>query len=734
MQQTVSYAREPDEVTGAYLSGLIVAEDEELEKIIELTVSESVYSADVPAEISKIYIQPEVTGGNYVLTANGETVHSGDILEIPLDYGDNRLELSVSEQGKLPREYIIVISRAEAVKGAESEPTYELWEPTPEQDAILDEYNVYFGVTHAHTDASAAHGNKWSQGEENVNNSAELHLLKAKEVGLDFYCITDHSQYTNTFTDEKWAEQLEVAERYTVPGEFVAIRGYEFSENDNDLYGPGKSGGHINVFNTADRLNADLVGINYSYLYNKLYEEHQTNPNDLAGFNHPGSVNFADYGFLTKGSRDVITTIEVINGVNPKVKVGNKEKIVGADYYDSFIKANDRGWRVSPRAGFDGHVLQAIEKVSYRCGVLAKNLTKDDLFADAFKNRRTYASYDENLEVKYTVNDQWMGSVLQDPGDEFRFNILVNDPDTDDSNEIITKIEVRKNGGELVASETFNSHRVKWTPLIRDSEATYFFLRIWTAEKMDYKRDRHTAVVAPVWIQRGEDTLPDGPPEIIPDPPEKVSPTPFPESIPYTPRPKDKYALPIIGHICGNQQDHNPAEKSYDGDEDSRWSNDGKDLNKAWILYELEDSYDINYIAIRFLNNTVNWYPIRIEVGETKDNMTVFFEGTTTMLDGYEIFQPNGDVTGPIRGKYVKITLTGPNGRKTRYISIHEIVIMENYTPATPLGLSDLIVSTDPGFENTYSASVDNWKANLELTKAYPDVYFKPVIDTTEAL
>lgn len=727
MRQTVSYGQEPGETTGAYLSGLVVAEDEELENEIELTVADSVYSAGVAADISVIYIRPEVTGENYTITVNGEEVDSGDIVEIPLEHGENEIEIVISETGKTPREYTVLITREEA------EPSVETWEPTPEQNAILNQYNVYFGATHAHTDASAAHGNKWSQGEENVNNSASLHFEKARQIGLDFYCITDHSQYTNTFTDEKWAEQLAVAEEYTEEGEFVAIRGYEFSENDK-LYAEGSSG-HINVFNTAERLNADLVDVNYSFLYYELYHEHQTNPNALAGFNHPGEYDFANYGFLTKGSRDVITTIEVINGVNPKVTVDGQQKIIGGDYYNSFIKANDMGWRVSPRAGFDGHVLQAIEKLSYRCAVLASELTKDAIFGDGFRNRRTYASYDENLEVKYTVNDQWMGSVLQDPGNEFRFNILVNDPDTDNPDEVITKIEIRKNGGELVAAKEFNSHSVHWTPLIRDSEATYFFLRIWTAEKMQYKRDRHTAVVAPVWIQRGEDPLPDGPPEKIPDPLGKVSPTPFPESLPYTPRPDAEYALPIVAHEVGNEQSNNPARNSYDGNEISRWSNDGRNLSQAWITYELDKSYDINYIAIRFLNNTVNWYPIRIEVGETKDNMSVFFEGTTTMLDGYEIFQPTGDVTGPIRGKHVKITLTGRNGRGTQYISIHEIVIMENYVPpkpVTPLELSGLVAATDPGFENTYQAAIEDDKVTVQLSGSHSKIYFKPMVETTE--
>jgi hypothetical protein len=45
------------------------------------------------------------------------------------------------------------------------------------------------------------------------------------------------------------------------------------------------------------------------------------------------------------------------------------------------------------------------------------------------KNRRTYASLKQNIQCRYNVNGKIMGSTLNG-GRDFKFDIVVNDPDT----------------------------------------------------------------------------------------------------------------------------------------------------------------------------------------------------------------------------------------------------------------------------------------------------------------
>ncbi len=77
--------------------------------------------------------------------------------------------------------------------------------------------------------------------------------------------------------------------------------------------------------------------------------------------------------------------------------------------------------------------------------MLATNRTKPALL-DAMKNHRTYASLEQNIQCRYTVNGAMMGSTLKRPS-EFAFNITISDPDTDNPKDKIVKLDIVKDGG-----------------------------------------------------------------------------------------------------------------------------------------------------------------------------------------------------------------------------------------------------------------------------------------------
>lgn len=117
--------------------------------------------------------------------------------------------------------------------------------------AKAPEYKVCFGNTHAHCnysgDIAVFRAKKGLS--LDPKNSAGSHYELAKENGYDFYFVTDHSQYP-VYTPDTWAAVKTAAEAAT-DASFVALRGYEHSEND----GPDGRG-HMNVYNSSDYLNA----------------------------------------------------------------------------------------------------------------------------------------------------------------------------------------------------------------------------------------------------------------------------------------------------------------------------------------------------------------------------------------------------------------------------------------------------------------------------------------------
>ncbi|MEO6912083.1 MAG: hypothetical protein ABI158_14290, partial [Edaphobacter sp.] len=107
---------------------------------------------------------------------------------------------------------------------------------------------------------------------------------------------------------------------------------------------------------------------------------------------------------------------------------------------------------------------------------------------------------------RYTVNGSIMGSTLTRPS-IFRFDINVGDPDTNNPNDKITKIDIIKDHGEVVQSYTPDTpgYTVNWKPIIKDTTNKYFFVRVWNAGGGDApKADsaKPIAWLAPVWTGR----------------------------------------------------------------------------------------------------------------------------------------------------------------------------------------------------------------------------------------
>lgn len=388
----------------------------------------------------------------------------------------------------------------------------------PAPAAII--YHIYAGNTHSHTAYTWSHGEQWMSGQEageprgglrhspdgvqfppenavlkenwqKVQGPPAEHFALAKADGYDFYIVTDHSQEVAfnpvSATNDAWLTTQRAAADATVDGQFVALAGYEHSENN----GPGGVG-HINVINSAGYLNALAPGIDLPYLY-KWLETAAPNGDGpvVASFNHPGPRQYNNWAYRDPKVTEIITMLEVINSDR-------------ATHYQAFLNALDKGWKVSPIAGADNHGLTGIKNRKARTFVLATNLTKTAIL-DAMKHRRTYAALEGTIQCQYTVNGRMMGSTLDAPTN-FDFEISVSDPDTNRPGDRITKLDVVKDGGAVAAAFTPTpAFSVKWSPTIGDATNKYFFVRVWNASGGDVAGadpSKPVAWLAPVWTGR----------------------------------------------------------------------------------------------------------------------------------------------------------------------------------------------------------------------------------------
>ena len=409
--------------------------------------------------------------------------------------------------------------------------------------APLTEYHIYAGNTHSHTEYTWSHGAqydnngcagirvygnsaenpdlyKWNDGYVKTNGkcaamyvinswqipssdiilrpnwqefqgSPSKHFELAKAAGFDFYTVSDHSQepaFNPAGPDSPgWVATKKAASEAT-DSNFVALAGFEFSENDSPA-----GVGHLNVINSDSTLNALERGNDLPHFY-KWLETAKSNGDGpvVASFNHPAKEQYNDWAYRDPQVTDILTMLEVINSNN---------KI----HYDAFIVALDKGWKVSPVSGLDNHGTQGIAKGVSRTFVLAQSKTKAAIL-DAMKNRRTYAALDKNIQCRYTVNGAIMGSTLNRP-DAFAFDIVISDPDTANPSDKITKIDIVGDGGAVVQSYTVPApaYSIEWKPAIHDSTNKYFFVRVWNAGGGDAPGAdpaKPVAWLAPVWTGR----------------------------------------------------------------------------------------------------------------------------------------------------------------------------------------------------------------------------------------
>lgn len=341
-----------------------------------------------------------------------------------------------------------------------------------------EKFNLYFGQLHSHTNLS-----------DGVGTPDEAFKYARDEAKADYVAITDHSNWfddeknlanetitnVNDSTSTEWKQLHQVADSYNVDGKFVAIGGFEMTWS-------GSTGGwgHINTFDTPWFTSRSNSKMDLKSYYDKLSQPE--NKDSISQLNHPGKTfgDFADFGFYSQGADNVVDLVEV----------GNGEGLVRSNgYFPSFeyyTRALDKGWHLAPTNNQDNHKGKWVNANTARTVIMAENLTRESLY-DAMRNRRVYATEDENLRINYTVNDEPMGTILNKPA-ALKAKINITDPDATDK---IGKVSIIVDGGAVAATKNFDSNTANWEFDLPQGHK-YYYVRV-------DESDKDIAVTAPVW-------------------------------------------------------------------------------------------------------------------------------------------------------------------------------------------------------------------------------------------
>jgi len=327
---------------------------------------------------------------------------------------------------------------------------------------------AYFGDLHNHT--------SYSDG----SLTAATAYATGRANGFDFMAVTDHSYAVD---DSEWANMLTAANNATIDGQFVALRGVEYTQGAE---------GHINVINTvrhAVRTNTGCAfcdytpnleaGVTVDGFYHWLSISGTVGLNGestIAQFNHPGWINFNDWAYHPE--------------VSPTMKLEEVGNGSGTSYVfseDEYIRSLDYGWKIGATNNADTHSPYWGSNTDHRTGAWLASLTKADLMA-ALQARRTFATEDKNYALGLKANGLWMGSDITNTG-SLAFDITGSDPD----NEGAITVQMITFGGAVVTQTQFASSNFTWQPIVPVTPGEhYYYVKVTQV-------DGDRIVTSPIW-------------------------------------------------------------------------------------------------------------------------------------------------------------------------------------------------------------------------------------------
>ena len=340
------------------------------------------------------------------------------------------------------------------------------------------ETELYFGQLHSHTNLS-----------DGTGSIDDAYQYAQGTAGVDFVAVTDHSNWFDNDTSanladgsasSEWQLGLSTADKYNTDGEFVAIYGYEMTWS-------GSTGGygHINTFNTPGFETRTNKSMNLETYYETLKTQEQS----LSQLNHPGKTfgDFSDFAHYDEEIDELVTLVEVGNGEGAIRSSGYFPS------YEYYTRALDKGWHVAPTNNQDNHKGKWGNANTARTVVEATDLTRESIY-EAIRERRTYATEDENLRISYKINGNTMGSII-DETDSLKFEISVEDIDNGDN---IEKISIIGDGGKVVKSiDNINATSKTWEFTLDENVSSYYYVRVDQA-------DKDIAVTAAIWVGEKE--------------------------------------------------------------------------------------------------------------------------------------------------------------------------------------------------------------------------------------
>ncbi|MDW5329028.1 CehA/McbA family metallohydrolase [Plantactinospora sp. KLBMP9567] len=222
-----------------------------------------------------------------------------------------------------------------------------------------------------------------------------LAFASMREAGLDVAALTDHSTLFSIegLSRSEWDRTGQLADAADDPGQYTAIRGFEWS---HPLLG------HVNVWFTGNYTDL-LQSSSMSRLYDWIGSS-----GGVAGFNHPGrEVGRFDNFRYVAGVREPMIGLEMFNRGDDYLFDG-----WGSGQTSPLVACLNAGWRPGLTGVSDEHGTNwGFPEGKGRTGLWVTQNTRQEVLA-AMRARRFFATRVSGLRLDATANGVRMGGVL----------------------------------------------------------------------------------------------------------------------------------------------------------------------------------------------------------------------------------------------------------------------------------------------------------------------------------
>lgn len=362
-------------------------------------------------------------------------------------------------------------------------------------------YNFYFGNIHSHSWYSDGNADK-------TPATYPAPVAQAMEYGrnvatdLDFLAVTDHNHNEGLrMTLPYWRSGVIEADTANKDGVFVGLYGQEWG-----TLATGK--GHSLIFGT-NKLFGWNPGVYDIYVAKNDYSTSSaglwrkvSNENGFIYLAHPSS---GDFNNLIGSPFDTLI-FRILKGVavksGPAFSTNTTQTNPASGNYESYYHSLLKlGYHVAPTSDQDNHYTNFGMSNQQRTVVIAPSLTKSEI-TSALRNRRVYASEDNNIKVQFEVGANLMGDIFSTTS-PFSIRVKVSDATQNDA---VSRIEIRYgipgSGSVPTVLATVSGRDSLVTTVTQPLHSTYYYY-VYVQQS-----DGHKVWTAPMWITAQDDQLP----------------------------------------------------------------------------------------------------------------------------------------------------------------------------------------------------------------------------------